>query len=43
MSELELCALQEYLDEMLGKGFIHPPSSPIDAPVLFAKKKDGSL
>ena len=43
MSELELCALWEYLDEMLGKGFIHPPSSPIDAPVLFAKKKDGSL
>ena len=43
MLELELHALQEYLDEMLGKGFIHPSSSPIGAPVLFAKKKDGSL
>src|SRR5882724_8197643 len=43
MSELELRALREYLDEMLGKGFIRSSNSPIGAPVLFAKKKDGSL
>src|SRR5882724_8359963 len=43
MSELELCALRKYLDEMLGKGFIRSSNSPIGVPVLFAKKKDGSL
>ena len=43
MSETELKALCEYLDDMLGKGFIHPSNSPAGAPILFAKKKDGSL
>jgi len=43
MSELRVRALREYLDEMLGKGFIRSSNSPISAPVLFAKKKDGSL
>jgi hypothetical protein len=43
MSEKELGALKDYLDDMLGKGFIRPSTSPIGAPVLFAKKKDGSL
>ena len=42
MSEVELKALWECLDEMLGKGFICPSTSPIGALVLFAKK-DGSL
>jgi hypothetical protein len=43
MSETELKSLKDYLDEMLGKGFIRSSKSPIGAPVLFAKKKDGSL
>lgn len=43
MSETELKALKDYLDEMLGKGFICASSSPAGAPVLFARKKDGSL
>jgi hypothetical protein len=43
MSETELKSLKDYLDEMLGKGFIRPSTSPIGAPVLFARKKDGSL
>ncbi|KAG5724661.1 hypothetical protein E4T56_gene3712 [Termitomyces sp. T112] len=43
MSEIELQALKEYLDNMLSKGFIHPSISAAGAPVLFAKKKDGSL
>ncbi|KAG5718343.1 hypothetical protein E4T56_gene8366 [Termitomyces sp. T112] len=43
MSKIELRALKEYLDDMLGKGFIHPLISAAGTPVLFAKKKDGSL
>ncbi|KAG6869752.1 hypothetical protein C0992_002113, partial [Termitomyces sp. T32_za158] len=43
MSEVELRALKDHLDEMLGKGFIRPSISAAGAPVLFVKKKDGSL
>ncbi|KAG5723345.1 hypothetical protein E4T56_gene334 [Termitomyces sp. T112] len=43
MSEIELQALKDYLDDMLGKGFIHLLISATGALVLFAKKKDGSL
>ncbi|KAG5723599.1 hypothetical protein E4T56_gene18161 [Termitomyces sp. T112] len=43
MSEIKLQALKEYLDDMLSKGFICPSISMADAPVLFTKKKDGSL
>ena len=43
MSQTELKALKDYIDDMLDKGFIRASSSPIGAPVLFAKKKDGSL
>ena len=43
MSELELNSLREYLDDMIGKGFIRSSNSSAGAPVLFAKKKDGSL
>ena len=32
-----------YLDENLEKGFIQPSKSPAGAPILFVKKKDGSL
>ena len=35
--------LTTQLDELLAKGFIKPSSSPWGAPVLFVKKKDGSM
>lgn len=43
LSEKELEALREYLDENLKKGFIRPSESPARAPILFVKKKDRSL
>ena len=43
LSGTELSTLCEFLDDMLGKGFIHSSSSPGGAPVLFTKKKDGTL
>ena len=43
LSEPELEALHVYLDENLTKGFIQPSKSPARAPILFVKKKDGSL
>jgi len=36
-------ALKEFIEENLNMGFIQPTSSPHGAPVLFVKKKDGSL
>ena len=39
----ELKELKVQLEELLSKGFIRPSTSPWGAPVLFAKKKDGSL
>nr|GFB32788.1 reverse transcriptase [Tanacetum cinerariifolium] len=35
--------LKDQLQELLERGFIHPSVSPWDAPVLFVKKKDGSM
>ena len=35
--------LEAQLEELLSKGFIRPSISPWGAPVLFVKKKDGSL
>jgi hypothetical protein len=43
LSEVELKALREYIEENLSKGFITASSSPASAPILFDKKKDGSL
>ena len=43
ISPREREALREYLEENLRKGFIRPSNSPAGAPILFAKKKDGSL
>src|SRR5260221_6308978 len=39
----ELVALQEFLEEHTRNGFIHPSKSPWGSPILFVKKKDGSL
>ena len=43
MSQDELATLKEYIDENLAKGFIRHSKSPTGAPILFVKKKDGSL
>jgi hypothetical protein len=43
MSSPELGKMREYLIENLKKGFIKPSDSPFSSPVLFVKKKDGSL
>ena len=43
LSQNELAALREYLDENLAKNFIQHSKSPTGAPILFVKKKDGSL
>jgi hypothetical protein len=43
LSEKELKVLKDYTDEFLNKKFIRASKSPAGAPVLFTKKKDGSL
>ena len=43
MAPTELKELKEQLQELLDKGFIRPSSSPWGAPVLFVKKKDGTM
>ena len=43
MAPAELQELKTQLQELQDKGFIRPSTSPWGAPVLFAKKKDGSL
>ncbi|KAH0692437.1 hypothetical protein KY285_019534 [Solanum tuberosum] len=43
MAPTELKELKEQLKDFLDKGFIRPSISPWGAPVLFVKKKDGSL
>ena len=43
MAPVELKELKLQLQELLEKGFIRPSVSPWGAPVLFVKKKDGTL
>ncbi|KAL9230890.1 hypothetical protein vseg_006183 [Gypsophila vaccaria] len=43
MVPVELQKLKKKLEEMIEKGFIKPSVSPWGAPVLFVKKKDGSM
>ncbi|XP_031111767.1 uncharacterized protein LOC116015734 [Ipomoea triloba] len=43
MAPKEMEELKAQLEELLEKGFIRPSVSPWGAPVLFVKKKDGSL
>ena len=40
---MELKELKLQLQELLEKGFIRPSVSPWGAPMLFVKKKDGTL
>ena len=35
--------LKVHMEEMVNKGFVRPSTSPWGAPVLFVKKKDGSM
>ena len=43
MAPTKLKELNEPLKEFLEQGFIRPGTSPWRAPMLFVKKKDGSL
>ena len=43
MAPAELKELKVQLQELLDKGFVRPNVSPWGAPVLFVKKKDGTL
>ena len=43
MAPVELQELKVQLQELLGKGFIRPSTSPWGALVLFSKKKDKTL
>jgi hypothetical protein len=43
MAATELAELKKQLNELEQKGYIKPSSSPWGAPVLFVKKKDGSM
>ena len=43
MSPAELDELKKQLDELVAAEFIQPSKSPFGAPVLFVKKKDGSM
>jgi len=43
LSATELQVLRKYLTEYLSRGWIRRSKSPAGAPILFAKKKDGSL
>ena len=43
MSPKELDELKKIIDDLLLHGFIKPAASPFGAPVLFVKKKDGTM
>ncbi|KAL0412289.1 UNVERIFIED_CONTAM: Transposon Ty3-G Gag-Pol polyprotein [Sesamum latifolium] len=43
MAPVELQELKKQIEELLEKEFIRPSTSPWGAPVLFVKKKDGSM
>lgn len=43
LSNSEHLELVAYIDENLQRGFIRPSKSPAGAPILFVKKKDGTL
>jgi hypothetical protein len=42
MNIKDLAKLKKQIDELLSKGYIRPSSSPLEYPILFVDKKDGS-
>jgi hypothetical protein len=42
MSDKQLAELEEQIQELQGKGYIRPSSSPWGAPAIFVLKKDGT-
>ena len=42
-SSIEQKELDDFLEENLSSGRIHPSKSPMASPVFFVKKKDGKL
>ena len=43
MSDSELAKVRKWIEENMSKGFIRNSSSSCASPILFVKKKDGSL
>ena len=43
LSDSEQKIVEKYVKDMMDKGLIRPSKSPCGAPILFARKKDGSL
>jgi hypothetical protein len=43
LTRTETEAVKAYIDEMMGKGYIRPSTSPYAAPVLVVKKPGGGL
>jgi hypothetical protein len=43
MALKELAKMKKQLEDLLGKGFFRPSSSPWGCPTIFMKKKDGTL
>ena len=43
LSAAEMAELKKQLDELLAAGFIQSSKSPFGAPILFVKKKDGTM
>ena len=43
MAPMELKELKTQVQDLVDKGFIRPSISPWGAPVLFVKKKDGTI
>ena len=43
MAPAELQELKTQLQDLVDSGFVRPSSSPWGSPVLFVKKKDGSM
>lgn len=43
LSATELAELKKQLEELVKSGFIRPSKSPFGAPILFVKKKDGTM
>ena len=43
MSTVELAEVRRQLDEYIAHGWVRPSTSPFGSPVIFVRKKDGSL